>query len=171
MKWFQRVWCLEHGYSRVRWTVDPLRAANAELNIRKLGGYASTYYTDYYGATHGIDAGTPTDRLLLEWDLNSPRVVQRIQTTPPDAGFPSVIPINEISNAEPQNPRLNLDDQQLLLRLPEDFVKLSAGDVQLAIRWRMHTRELFEHYFAKGYAIVEFTRVGGPAYLLEKRSH
>jgi chorismate synthase len=169
MKWFQRDWCLEHGFSRVRWTVDPLRATNAELNIRKLGGYASTYYTDYYGATYGIDAGSPTDRLLLEWDLTSPRVVQRIQTTPPDVGFPSAVPVNEISNNEPVNPRLDLEDKQLLLRLPDDFVKLSAQDVQLASRWRMQTRQLFEHYFARGYTIVEFTRVDGPAYLLEKR--
>jgi predicted GNAT superfamily acetyltransferase len=74
LKWFQRSWCLERGINHVRWTVDPLRAANAALNIRHLGGTASTYYTDYYGVMQGIDAGAPTDRLLVEWDLNHPRV-------------------------------------------------------------------------------------------------
>ncbi|HEX9028594.1 MAG TPA: GNAT family N-acetyltransferase, partial [Anaerolineales bacterium] len=29
LKWFQRDWCLAQGIRLVRWTVDPLRAANA----------------------------------------------------------------------------------------------------------------------------------------------
>ncbi len=83
LKWFQRLWCLEHGITQVRWTVDPLRAANAGLNIHQLGGTASTYLPDYYGAMQGIDAGAPTDRLLVEWQLDSRRVAERAAQPPP----------------------------------------------------------------------------------------
>ena len=39
---------------------------------------------------------------------------------------------------------------------------LESGD-------KNHTRDLLTHYFSKGYAITGFTRLGGPAYLLERR--
>ncbi|RPJ43427.1 MAG: GNAT family N-acetyltransferase, partial [Chloroflexi bacterium] len=77
MKWYQRDWCLERGIRQVRWTVDPLRAANAELNIRHLGATAETYLPDYYGPMQGIDSGAPTDRLLVEWHLNGQRTIAR----------------------------------------------------------------------------------------------
>ena len=169
LKWYQRAWCLEHGYQKMRWTVDPLRAANAELNIRKLGGTCCTYYENYYGPMLGIDAGAPSDRLLLEWDMTSDRVNGRAQGTPADVGFPQAGAAIQVIDGEPAKTRLDLQEEQVLIRIPDDFVSLAAGDAQLANRWRLHTRELFEHYFAHGYQITEFTRLGGPAYLLEKK--
>jgi chorismate synthase len=170
MKWFQRSWCLEQGIRCMRWTVDPLRVANAELNVRHLGGVSSTYYVDYYGRMQGIDAGAPTDRLLLEWYLDSRRVEERAQKTPADLGFPEAEAANAVEEGRPVRPRMDFNSRQLLMRLPEGYVKMAARDAQLANLWRMQTRELFMHYFAAGYSIVEFTRVGGPAYLLEKRA-
>lgn len=170
LKWYQRSWCLEHGYSKMRWTVDPLRAANAELNIRKLGGTSRTYYENYYGVMQGIDAGAPSDRLLLEWGMTSQRVALREQNTPADLGFPQAGLANEVVEGEPVHSKLDLQEEQVLIRIPDDFISLAARDAQLANRWRMHTRQLFEHYFARGYILNEFTRLGGPAYLLEKKA-
>lgn len=170
LKWYQRDWCLAQGITQVRWTVDPLRAANAELNIRHLGGVASTYLPDYYGAMQGIDAGAPTDRLLVDWRLDSPRVVERARQAPPDRGFPQAAEANavETGSASPSRPRLDLAGPQILIRLPENFMQLAKSEPELAMRWRMHTRELLTHYFSSGYAITGFTRLGGPAYLLEQ---
>jgi len=170
LKWFQRDWCLERGVRHVRWTVDPLRAANAELNIRHLGGISSTYFLDYYGAMQGIDAGAPTDRLLVEWHIASKRVESRANSAPRDEGFPDAQPANEVREGRPANPRLGLDSPRILIRLPENFIKLSKSDPDLALAWRMQTRELFVDYFARGFLLSEFTRAGGPAYLLEKRT-
>jgi chorismate synthase len=170
LKWFQRDWCLNHGINLVRWTVDPLRTANAELNIRHLGGICSTYYLNYYGIMKGIDAGTPTDRLLLEWYLNSARVEARYQNMPGDQGFPSAEAVNDVKDGEPIASRLDVMAAQILIRLPRNYIETSHTQPELALRWRLHTRDLFTHYFKRGYAIKEFTRISGPAYLLEKGS-
>jgi chorismate synthase len=170
LKWFQRNWCLARGIQQVRWTVDPLRAANAELNIRHLGATASTYLPDYYGEMQGIDAGAPTDRLLVEWYLNGQRAVHLAESLPPDLGFSGAEPVNAVEEGQPITARYDLTYAQLLLRLPEKFVLLSKTNPSLALAWRMHTRELFLHYFNRGYTITGFTRVEGPAYLLEKRT-
>jgi chorismate synthase len=142
----------------VRWTVDPLRAANAALNIRGLGATARAYFPDYYGVMKGIDAGAPTDRLLVEWLLNSPRARSRRAGPPPDLGYPQALPVEDGLQA----------GLPALLRLPEDFVSLSQSDPGAALEWRMRTREQFLRCFARGYILTGFTRVGGPAYLLER---
>jgi chorismate synthase len=169
LKWFQRDWCLERGIQQVRWTVDPLRAANAELNIRHLGGTASTYLPDYYGEMQGIDAGAPTDRLLVEWHLSGQRTVRLVDNSPPDLGFPHAEPINAVEGGRPSAARYDLACSQLLLCLPENFMQLSRVHPEQALEWRLHTRELLLHYFNRGYMITGFTRVDSPAYLLEKR--
>jgi chorismate synthase len=168
LKWFQRLWYIEKGVSTIRWTVDPLRAANAELNIRHLGGICSTYLPNYYGAMDGIDAGTASDRLLIEWQLESQRVKLHAESTPEDLGFPGTVCANPGVGNEVGSSCLELDADQLLIRLPENFIRLAKEDRGLANHWRVRTRELFLGYFSKGYQLADFTRVGGPFYLLRK---
>ena len=74
LKRYQRDWCLARGIHHVRWTFDPLRAPNAALNIHRLGAESSTYFADYYGEMEGINRGIASDRLLVDWRLNSPTV-------------------------------------------------------------------------------------------------
>src|SRR5208282_2978981 len=57
------------------WTFDPLQIKNAFLNIHRLGAIASAYLVDFYGVSSSrLQGGLPTDRLLAEWELDSPRV-------------------------------------------------------------------------------------------------
>lgn len=167
LKWYQREWCLQHGIAHIHWTVDPLRAANAELNIRHLGGVCSQYLLNYYGAMQGIDAGLPSDRLRIEWHLNSPRVIQRVAQPPQDCGFPEAVAVNETQAEIPALVACGSHNRSVLVRLPKNFIELSKTNRELAIAWRMQTRILFLDYFSRGYQITEFTRVGGPGYLLE----
>ncbi|WP_232695442.1 GNAT family N-acetyltransferase [Brevibacillus daliensis] len=75
----QRKWALAYGYKRITWTFDPLESRNAYLNICKLGGVVRTYLPSYYGELDDdINRGLPSDRLLLEWNLISERVLQRV---------------------------------------------------------------------------------------------
>lgn len=169
LKWFQRDWCLERGIRQVRWTVDPLRAANAALNFGKLGAVSNTYYCDYYGAMQGIDAGTPTDRLLVVWDLLSQRVAARARgEKAQEYGLLEATPANRIVGGRPVEANFNLSGPAVLICLPEDFISLARADPALALAWRMQTRALFQHYFSAGYAITGFARREGPTCLLVK---
>ena len=74
LKQSQRAWALQRGITRVTWTFDPLVVRNAELNLRRLGAVAGEYLPDHYGRMRdAFNAGDATDRLLVRWQLDSPR--------------------------------------------------------------------------------------------------
>ncbi len=63
----------------MEWTFDPLEIKNAHLNIARLGAIARRYKRDFYGpSTSPLQGGLPTDRLVAEWWLRSPRVRQTL---------------------------------------------------------------------------------------------
>lgn len=166
LKWFQRAWCLERGIARVRWTFDPLRAANAKLNIAKLGAVAQTYLEDYYGPLTGINAGAPTDRVLAEWQLNDPRVISRLEGS---HELPvGAVTVNSIEGERPGAASLDLDVPRIRMLLPGDYSRLLGENPDLALEWRLHGRLVLQTYFARGYRIADFTLSDGPAYLLER---
>lgn len=137
LKWHQREWCLAHGISHVRWTFDPLRLVNANLNIGRLGGVASTYYSDYYGEMGGINAGAPSDRLLVDWHLNSGRVMSRA----PDG--------NKEPGGETGSAAANI-------AIPADFDALLKTNREAARAERLRVREAMSAAFAAGLEIRGF---------------
>jgi predicted GNAT superfamily acetyltransferase len=75
LKWEQRREALSRGIRHMEWTFDPLEIKNAFLNIHRLGAIAREYRVDFYGVSSSrLQGGLPTDRLLAEWELDSPRV-------------------------------------------------------------------------------------------------
>jgi predicted GNAT superfamily acetyltransferase len=44
------------------------------------------------------------------------------------------------------------------LQVPSDFPSLKAAAPDLALQWRLHTRDVFETYFGAGYAAVDLCR-------------
>lgn len=75
LKLFQREEALQRGFELMEWTFDPLEIKNAYLNIEKLGAIARRYSVNQYGITSSpLQGGLPTDRLVAEWWLKSPRV-------------------------------------------------------------------------------------------------
>ena len=170
LKWFQRTWALERGIQAIHWTVDPLRAGNAELNIRRLGASAAQYMEDYYGVMSGINAGAPSDRILVEWQLSAPQVIAHARQTPPDSGFADAAPANPREGEAPGAEILDLAAARVQVNLPLRFEDLLVHNQALALAWRLHTRRLLQAYFRRGYRIAGFTRLGGPAYCLVKES-
>lgn len=86
LKRYQRDVLLDRGVRLVRWTFDPLEARNAFLNFAKLGCTAREYVRDCYGmSTSPLHAGLGTDRLIVDWQLDSAAVRQRMDR-PGDAG-------------------------------------------------------------------------------------
>ncbi|MEV5925213.1 GNAT family N-acetyltransferase [Streptomyces cellulosae] len=68
----QRDWCLARGITTMTWTFDPLIRRNATFNIARLQAVGVSYHPDYYGPMDdGYNAGVPTDRVLVRWDLTA----------------------------------------------------------------------------------------------------
>lgn len=133
LKWFQRDWCLKHGITHVRWTFDPLRARNAALNIGRLGAVATTYYPNYYGEMAGINAGTPSDRLLADWYIDTPHVADRAagKRQMPTAG-------------------------ERHIAIPKDFAALLANDPEKALSERLRVRSEIGEALSEGLALTDF---------------
>lgn len=145
LKLYQADWCLQRGIRHVRWTYDPLRLPNAALNIARLGATASVYHRDYYGEMGGINAGTASDRLLVDWRLDGDRYA-RCQSGE------GMLTREEIAFAH-------------RIALPADFASLLKSDAEAASAERFRVREEIEVALAAGLVIVGVdTRE--PAYLL-----
>ncbi len=77
LKLFQREDALARGIDLIEWTFDPLIMKNAYFNLMRLGAIARRYIPDAYGITSSpLHAALPTDRLVAEWQLRSPRVIR-----------------------------------------------------------------------------------------------
>jgi predicted GNAT superfamily acetyltransferase len=83
LKLAQRADALARGIDRMEWTFDPLEIKNAHLNIARLGAIARRYKRNFYGPSSSpLQGGLPTDRLVAEWWLRSPRVRQALGEEP-----------------------------------------------------------------------------------------
>lgn len=129
----------EQGLSLITWTYDPLLAANARLNIGKLGAVCNTYLPDAYGnLADGLNAGMPTDRFQVDW-----WIVAR--------------PAYEASAGE------------IRYEIPPDFQRLRQADPAAAQAWRLASREAFGDWFERGYSVTGFEHRGGrPCYILQQ---
>jgi predicted GNAT superfamily acetyltransferase len=75
LKLAQREYALVQGIDLIEWTFDPLELKNAFFNIERLGAIARRYVHNQYGRTSShLHSGLPTDRLIAEWWIRSPRV-------------------------------------------------------------------------------------------------
>jgi len=173
LKLAQRDQMLRRGIDLIVWTYDPLLGKNATLNIEKLGGIVRHYARDIYGAVNNpLQVGLSTDRFLLEWELMSDRVRERIRNPQPrpttqnwltDRQYPLVnYAAWEGDLPRPMATDLELDDEVLLVQIPPDLNSIKKVDLNLARGWRESTRTIFETYFRRGYVITGFARSGGP---------
>lgn len=173
LKQEQRRRTIAQNLPLITWTYDPLEGPNANLNLHKLQAISRTYIEDYYGSDFGaLNAGLPSDRLVVEWWVSGPR--QEI-TTPPD--YRAACPIftvaghgidKKISQAD-----WDLTADILELESVPDIHPVKNADMALALDWRFKIRQAFETYFAKGYIAVDFisTMTNGDrrnCYILQK---
>ncbi|RME05733.1 MAG: GNAT family N-acetyltransferase [Anaerolineae bacterium] len=162
------------GLDLIQWTYDPLLSRNARLNIAKLGAVCSTYIREYYGELRdGLNAGIPTDRLLVDWWVNTPRVRQRLSTASRRSldlahflasGAQIINPSRLRPDGWPEPMDIaaeKFDDNILLLEIPSDFPALRRADPQLGLSWRLHSRHLLEELFRQGFLITDFVFLSG----------
>lgn len=154
----------EMGYDLIVWTYDPLEARNAYLNLSKLSAVCSTYVEDCYGEMEdSLNQGLPSDRFKVEWWINSSHVTEQhtvntdqaqsiFQWETTEDGLP------KLTNIEPGFEN-NLDmDRPVFVPIPANFQQIKNANNELAIDWRLKTREIFQTLFAKGYAAVSLTK-------------
>lgn len=170
LKLAQREEALLQGIRLITWTYDPLLAANARLNIHRLGAVSDVYRVNHYGSPRNPSSGLDTDRLVVEWWLN------RMGGKLPPIGGSIPPPVAHVvkHGGLPRIVALDLDHDAdfLQLPIPADLPALQRCDFGLARHWREQTRVLFQAYFARGYSVVAFgpevSPAGAIAYLLHR---
>jgi predicted GNAT superfamily acetyltransferase len=161
LKWAQREEALRRGLRLVTWTFDPMRAENARLNLRRLGAVAREVLPDFYGTTSSaLHHGLATDRLLARWELDAPRVVDRLEGEVPAPGLPGAAAVlNDVTwrDGLPVSapPRPDVDEEALLLEVPADWEAVCRRDAGLARDWQGVVGRAFAAAFARGYAAVD----------------
>lgn len=172
------------GLDRITWTYDPLMSRNAHLNIAKLGAVCNTYHREFYGEMRdGLNVGLPSDRFDVDWWVNTKRVERRLsrrarlrldlahyfaggaEILNPSRRDERGLPRPAKSVTLPPDPvdRGERGDNAplLLVEIPADFSGMKAADPPLALEWRLHTRQLFEALFERGYLVTDFVYLPG----------
>jgi predicted GNAT superfamily acetyltransferase len=161
------------GIDRITWTFDPLLSRNAWLNITRLGAVCNTYHRDFYGEMQdALNQGLPSDRFDVDWWVNSQRVNRRLSRRRRNAlslnhflaggaGIINAMVVDAhapVAGGQLAGIKLGSDQIFLLVEIPADFQALKRSDPQVAARWRMQTRLVFEGLFQAGYIITDFVR-------------
>ena len=177
LKWTQRDRVLAQGMELMNWTFDPLQSLNAKLNIVRLGVITSKYIVNLYGESASpLHGGIPTDRFEVQWWIASPRVVAvKKGQRPGRPGWEELPRANSTHEGDGGfryceiDLRLDLEEDEILVENPADITSMMVRARELAIDWRMKTRQLFQGWFERGYAVVDFHESEGRYfYRLEK---
>jgi predicted GNAT superfamily acetyltransferase len=162
MKLAHRKLALEQGIKSICWTYDPLQSRNAALNLRRLGATVEEYIPNCYGRFPSmIEKGLPSDRFVVNWKIGSTAVEHRLGAVAPDQDFARIqrtndTQLNPRSFVENSRIRLSIRAPRLLVEIPANTDAMRAKDSGLALRWRMETRRIFQHYLRVGYRVADF---------------
>lgn len=170
LKMAQRERIRAQGLVRMTWTYDPLEATNARLNIAKLGAMSDTYLPDFYGAMpEALNAGLPSDRLLVSWRLDRPLPDA---ATMPTGTNPSALLLHRGADSMPHRPMTIAGDAARYgVEIPTNFQTIKTDHPACARAWRFAVRDVLIAAFARGYAITGFVaprppKTGRACYLL-----
>lgn len=163
LKLAQRDIAVKQAIRLITWTFDPLLAANAHLNIRKLGAVAQRFSANYFGLAQGDLLRS--DRLVVEWWVTQGRVKARVRGEGSQLNLKHYLDVRApivnraIDSGEWLKPRAMTSvpgSTFALVEIPGDFIQLEAADRALADEWRTHIREVFTQIFAADYIITDF---------------
>jgi predicted GNAT superfamily acetyltransferase len=162
LKLHQRELLLERGVRRMYWTFDPLESRNGRLNLSRLGGLGREYAEDMYGGSDSpLHAGIGTDRLVVTWEMESSRVVDRLSGfhRPPLLDelrdVPDAFPVSMEGEfpvpgeVRPPDPG-EFGEGAILMAVPRDIQGLKARSMELAIAWRTATRAVLGPLLGSG---------------------
>ena len=147
LKLEQRRQALARGINLIEWTFDPLEWKNAIFNLDRLGAIARRYVPNQYGISSSpLHRGLPTDRLIAEWWIDSPRVAGCLESRAPA-----------------------VSESQERITLPIDEGEQRPGGSVAELQMSLRTQ--FQDAFGRGLAVTGFEVHGaGGAYLLSSLS-
>ncbi len=166
----QREYAMRQGIRLVTWTFDPLLAANAHLNIRKLGAISTSYLENYYGTSNegGLSRTGTSDRLLVEWWVTNRRVEERLngsrglinfnQYLQADTPIANASTVNSAGLIIPSDGFIVPTGSLGLVEIPVGYDKLIQNNLQLAVQWQAHIREVMQRLLVNGYIVTDFVR-------------
>ena len=134
LKLEQRREALSRGITLVEWTFDPLELKNAFFNLQRLGAVMRRFNPNQYGTTSShLHGGLPTDRLVAEWYLASPRA-------------------EAIANGQPfQRPLI-----EERISVPADIAEIRRSDPKRARDIQADIGQRFQEHFKRGQAVIGF---------------
>jgi predicted GNAT superfamily acetyltransferase len=136
----QRREALSRGIRHMEWTFDPLELKNAFLNIHRLGAIVRSYRPNFYGVSSSrLQAGLPTDRLLAEWELDSPRVQAHLDSNPAAATAAQTV-------------------ERIMVPASIERWKANERDREHALTLQTENRDKFQQAFSRGLAVLGFSR-------------
>lgn len=169
LKAYQRDQLLAQGVRVMLWTFDPLQSRNAHLNFAKLGIVVREYRRDMYGTSDSpLHRGIGTDRFVATWEMDSDRVVARLNGGEPQE-IPETVPVLEALPEEPPGegpvglprpgmPDLSRREGAIRVAIPCDIAAMMEQDMECAREWREATQGVFTHYLDRGWEVREFRR-------------
>ncbi len=139
LKLAQRAQCLQHGITEMRWTFDPLLAANASFNLVRLGVRIVDFLPNCYGERRdAFNTGDVTDRVEVSWQLDHPVGGAWLPSTGRD-----------------------------VISVPGDYQRLRTTDITAADQLRRDIGAALADVFRSGRTIAGLTRLDdGVAYLI-----
>lgn len=171
LKLHQRAWAIARGVEEISWTYDPLVRRNAHFNVGKLAADASEYLPNFYGPMDDdINRSDDTDRVLLRWSLNSPRVEAACALRPRRADANAArmagaaTALGCSSGGRPVAGRS--DSATVLVAVPDDIEALRLTDPGCAAEWRAALRDALGGLLDDGARITGFDRSGW--YIVER---
>jgi predicted GNAT superfamily acetyltransferase len=182
LKLAQRDRAVAQGYDLIEWTFDPMQAMNAHFNLAKLGGVVEEYEENFYGeSTSALHKGTPTDRLVLSWRIDTPHVVRRLEqplalrARASEVNDAPIVNATIMEGAWRKTSKIDLtrDDRRVWIEIPTGFTEMLLQAPERALAWRMDVRQMFQHYLSNGYRAVDFVlqrEAGFGRYLLARTS-
>jgi predicted GNAT superfamily acetyltransferase len=183
LKLAQREQAIAMGIQEMTWTFDPLQSRNAHFNFAKLGAVSDSYKIDFYGPeTSSMLHRNGTDRLWVQWMLNSRRVRERLAGKTANARVETLDAMRLLPplvrfdpSGKPGRGELEeaLARQRVSIEIPSDIIEIERTDVGLAREWREATRWAFREALKSGFYVAEFCRSirgqqGPGAYLLQR---
>jgi predicted GNAT superfamily acetyltransferase len=137
LKWEQRHEALSRGIRHMEWTFDPLEIKNAFLNIHRLGAISREYRVNFYGVSSSrLQGGLPTDRLLAEWELDSP-------------------PVEALFARRPAAARTI--EERILVPASIEQWKTSEATREQAFAVQLENQQKFQNAFSRGLAVLDFS--------------
>jgi predicted GNAT superfamily acetyltransferase len=170
LKLHQRAWALERSLAKITWTFDPLVRRNAFFNLQKLGADAAAYLEEFYGSmSDGINAGDESDRLLIVWNLDAPRVAEasggRLHEPEHDELVAEGASVALTANGSSPQAK-SVEGATVLCATPDDIISIRRDEPDLALEWRRALRDTLGAAMQDGFSVSGFTRSGW--YVLER---